>query len=418
MKDSSHERDPFRRPFGSLENLADKISDVLACPVTIEDANHRLLAYSMHEDSTDSARIATIISRKVPEKVINALWKARVIPELMKSGEPLRVPEIKEIGLGDRVAIAIRNQHEVLGYIWIVEEKEQLTAGKMQLLKLAAQSARTELLKLHVQKKKRVESYQDFFWQLLTGRYQNHQEIKDKMEDLHIKPPSPFAVLVFHFEEEVTEKTEEKIIYLITTSQKVNITLHGAMGQEFILLATPPAGQLSENSIVDFLSFFIDQMKTRFQIGGITGSSGSLYNSYDRIEASYQEALDVLRLKEQFTVEMNDIFSYKQLGVFRYLEVLLEKKQRDRYEHPALEKLAKYDAEHKTAMMETLECFINLDSNVNETAKKLHIHVNTLNYRLKRIAEIGEIDLKNANQKVTLFLEFKIKRIESVKHRL
>ncbi|RCO07937.1 PucR family transcriptional regulator, partial [Bacilli bacterium] len=118
MGDDKMEKDPFKRAFSDLEELVDKIRDVLECPVTIEDVNHRLLAYSTHDDQTDTARIATIISRKVPEKVINRLWKERVIPQLMQSGEPLRIPEIKEIGLGNRVAISIRNHNEVLGYIW------------------------------------------------------------------------------------------------------------------------------------------------------------------------------------------------------------------------------------------------------------------------------------------------------------
>ena len=68
--------------FNSLEEFADTISEILQCPVTIEDVNHRLLAYSTHAERIDSARVATIMGRRVPEKVINSLWKEGVIPEL------------------------------------------------------------------------------------------------------------------------------------------------------------------------------------------------------------------------------------------------------------------------------------------------------------------------------------------------
>ena len=64
--------------------FADRISSVLGCPITIEDGNHRLLAYSTHDDTTDQARIMTIIGRRVPEKVINSLWKDGFIPALLK----------------------------------------------------------------------------------------------------------------------------------------------------------------------------------------------------------------------------------------------------------------------------------------------------------------------------------------------
>ncbi|MGD6940440.1 PucR family transcriptional regulator [Cytobacillus gottheilii] len=418
MDDMRAGKDLFKHAFLNLEDLVDKIWDVLECPVTIEDATHRLLAYSTHDDTTDSARIATIISRKVPEKVINSLWKARIIPQLMQSGEPLRIHEMKEIGLGDRVAISIRNHNEVLGYIWVVEGEVKLTEQKLNLLKQAAAAARTELLKLNVQKKKRVESYQDFFWQLLTGSDRNHEEIKNKFEELNIKPPSPFIVLVFQFTENITEKITQNIIYLMTTSQKINISFHAAMGNEFIVLASPPAQENSEAPIIEFLNFFIGEMKSRFQVDGMIGGCGGLYDTYDKVEASYQEAQEVVRLKEQFKDEMDDINSHRQLGIFRYIELLMEKRRQDPFVHPALEELQNYDQEHKTMLLQTLESYINYDSNVNDTAKKLHVHVNTLTYRLKRITEISGIDLKNTNQKVSLFLELKMRRLENKKRRL
>src|SRR5690606_629312 len=125
---------------------------------------------------------------------------------------------------------------------------------------------------------------------LLTGRYQNHEEITAKFEDLNIKPPNPFSVLVFQFKEDITANTERNIIYLIKTSQKINITFYAAMGNEFIILASPPSQTLSEKPILEFIEFFIDQMKTRFNIDQIIGSSGTLYERYEKVEASYQEA--------------------------------------------------------------------------------------------------------------------------------
>jgi DNA-binding PucR family transcriptional regulator len=62
-------------------------------------------------------------------------------------------------------------------------------------------------------------------------------------------------------------------------------------------------------------------------------------------------------------------------------------------------------------MVETLERFIEADSNVNTASKVLNIHVNTLNYRLKRISQIAEIDLKNVNQKFTIYLDIKLRNM-------
>ncbi|WP_232217800.1 helix-turn-helix domain-containing protein [Virgibacillus sp. SK37] len=43
-----------------------------------------------------------------------------------------------------------------------------------------------------------------------------------------------------------------------------------------------------------------------------------------------------------------------------------------------------------------------------KAANTIHVHTNTLNYRLKRITELTDLDLKDPNQKVTLFLDLKL----------
>ncbi|SDY72079.1 hypothetical protein SAMN04488156_10249 [Bacillus sp. 166amftsu] len=44
--------------FDNLEEFADIISEILQCLITVEDVNHRLLAYSTHDERTDSVRVA------------------------------------------------------------------------------------------------------------------------------------------------------------------------------------------------------------------------------------------------------------------------------------------------------------------------------------------------------------------------
>ncbi|WP_249652120.1 helix-turn-helix domain-containing protein, partial [Lysinibacillus sp. D4A1_S13] len=68
---------------------------------------------------------------------------------------------------------------------------------------------------------------------------------------------------------------------------------------------------------------------------------------------------------------------------------------------------------HQADMVKTLEHFIDAVSNVNTAAKALNNHVNTLNYRLKRISHIAEIDLKNGNEKFTIYLDIKLRSMGS-----
>ena len=110
---------PFQNNIHNLVELADVLGNLLHSPITIEDANHKLLSYSTHHGITDPIRISTIIERRVPEKFINQLWKEGVIPSLLSSKEPVYFKTINDAGLGDRLAISIWNNDEVIDWLYL-----------------------------------------------------------------------------------------------------------------------------------------------------------------------------------------------------------------------------------------------------------------------------------------------------------
>jgi DNA-binding PucR family transcriptional regulator len=128
------------------------------------------------------------------------------------------------------------------------------------------------------------------------------------------------------------------------------------------------------------------------------------------VEQSYREALDLLHMKKRFPVALGNEFNYQNTGYYMYLP-LIQKQKRSPYHSGAIQKLRKYDYEHSGCLLDTLQLFLELDSSIKDTAEALHVHINTLNYRLKRISEITEIDLKNMDQKVTLYLELKLEKL-------
>lgn len=401
------EKNPFERHFDSLETLADTISEVLKCPVTIEDASHKLVAYSTHDPQTDPARIATIIGRRVPEKVISALWRDGIIQQLVEKNEPLRISAIHDVGLGDRVAVAIRKQTDILGYIWVLEEHNRLDDHAIGYLNKAADAAKTMLLQLQMQKRKEEQGYSDFFWQLLTGHLKTNEAIRDKADKLGMQFPSVFQVIVMQFDEEISVKLYQQIQYTIKTAQHVRIVLTVTDRNRLILLAAPLAGRGTKDEYREEFAKLVRQMKSRFGAAPALEGGGSPYTDYTMVERSYQEALAVLSIKKSFPEETHSAFDYTELGYYRYMPAIAEEKRHHPYENRSLQKLREYDAEHSGDLLHTLDVFLRCDSNMKAAAEALHVHTNTLNYRLKRIAEIGGIDINDMDQKVTLYLEFK-----------
>ncbi|NLF28384.1 MAG: PucR family transcriptional regulator, partial [Clostridiales bacterium] len=59
-----------------------------------------------------------------------------------------------------------------------------------------------------------------------------------------------------------------------------------------------------------------------------------------------------------------------------------------------LEKLLEYDRSSKSDLLGTLSVFIRCNYNTSMTARKLHIHRQSLLYRLEKIEALTEMSLK------------------------
>lgn len=76
--------------------------------------------------------------------------------------------------------------------------------------------------------------------------------------------------------------------------------------------------------------------------------------------------------------------------------------------HPALGKLAAYDARHNTAYMDTLKAFLENERSPVKTARQLHIHRNTLTQRLNRLQEQFSLDLEDPQERFYLLISFMV----------
>lgn len=389
----------FRQPFRSLEEFAEMVSYYLHCPVTIEDANHQLLAYSTHGDGTDKARISTIISRRVPEKLINRFWKDGIIPTLNQTREPVRVPEIKEFDLGSRVAVSIWKHQEVLGYIWVSDHLQKLSDTDLLLLKEAAATAKQELLKLSRQRKQTHKSRTELLWQLILG--DESEQIHSELHLAQMQPDERVFVSLFVFEEQ-EEEARRHIDYMLQASYQDTIPLF--LWDEHQLVCLVKADGVQSRHY--FLKKLTGQLQERFVIKQKESCSGSYVAGFHHISESYQEAKQILSLKKRYPEELDTAHTFSDLGVFKYIDQIPQGTK----VHPGVERIVEYDKKQGTQLYETLVLFLKKDGNTNEVAKQLHVHVNTLTYRIKRLESIGRFLLKDPAQRMGLYLDLLLTR--------
>ncbi|WBB62203.1 PucR family transcriptional regulator ligand-binding domain-containing protein [Streptomyces sp. WMMC500] len=74
-----------------------------------------------------------------------------------------------------------------------------------------------------------------------------------------------------------------------------------------------------------------------------------------------------------------------------------------------LDPLRAYDHRHRAGLVETLEAFLDCDGSWTRCAARLHLHVNTLRYRVGRIEQLTGRDLARLEDKLDFFLALRMR---------
>ncbi len=102
---------------------------------------------------------------------------------------------------------------------------------------------------------------------------------------------------------------------------------------------------------------------------------------------------------------------FGDLGLYQLLTALGDNAEARRFFRKTLGLLITHDKEHNGELVETLEGFFECHGNLSQTANRLHIHRNTLSYRLDRIATITRLDLNDPDARFSLQLALKLRPI-------
>lgn len=134
---------------GDLFAPANAVADLLSAPITIEDRNNKVFAFSGRQNETDRGRIETVLGLQVPERFARELVERGVFSELYRSHDSVLVDPViggagSESDSLPTAAIAVRAGDELLGSIWMVLDRPS------DLKRAAALSEAAELVALQL----------------------------------------------------------------------------------------------------------------------------------------------------------------------------------------------------------------------------------------------------------------------------
>jgi purine catabolism regulator len=135
----------------------------------------------------------------------------------------------------------------------------------------------------------------------------------------------------------------------------------------------------------------------------------SMKRTIETFMDGYEECLEAQRLSEQFSVA--EPVTYFSDLEFTYLLRHVPATIMNTYTDKLLQPLWQKDEDYITEMLRTLGSYFEHNGLINDTAKDLYIHRNTVLYRLEKIGELLHLDLKNPNDLLRLKLALLFKQL-------
>jgi purine catabolism regulator len=124
---------------------------------------------------------------------------------------------------------------------------------------------------------------------------------------------------------------------------------------------------------------------------------------------SLQQARESWRLGKEW--KGAPVTYFGDLGLYQLLTALGSNPEAMRFFRKTLGRLITHDDNKNAELVETLEAFFACHGNLSQTANRLHIHRNTLTYRLERIATITQLDLDDPDARFSLQLALKLRPV-------
>lgn len=401
-------------PSGDLFAVANAIASLLDAPITIEDRSSRVLAFSGRQDEADPSRVETILGRQVPERYARILNERGVFRDLHRTDRPVFISPATDGNDAfsmPRVAIAVRAGDEVLGSIWAAVPgplSEERTEAFCEAAKLVALHLLRVRAGADVQRRLRAD--------LLGSALEGGAGAREALDRLGLAG-QPLMVLGVDLAGHLSDLAEDSAgvaherqrlsdafaLHLSAVHPRSAAALVGGVtfGLAPVTGAVDEGEERAARIADDFLDRVGERMRPVVAVGPVARDLAGLAHA----RTSVDRTLRVLRegRGERRAARLADV-------QVEALMLELRDMVAARGDRPtgSLARLLAYDRRHQSNLVETLAAWLDAFGDVTRAAQALYVHPNTFRYRLRRLAEVGEIDLDDPDQRFVAMLQLRV----------
>ena len=391
---------------GDLVALAQTTAVLTGGIVSIEDTANRILAYSRSGDSdeVDDLRRLTILGWQGPEPYLSKLREWGVFQRLRVLDAVVAIDAHPELGLRRRLVVAIRSGERQLGTIWVQEGSAPLAERADQALLGAARVAALHL----VRRRRELSADLRLTQTLLAGLLDGATGPQTLAGHLALDVGRPAAVLGFALPG-TPDLTRGEVLNLVSVhaAARHRSSLVAPVGDRvYVLLPELPRG-IATDTLRGWTQEISDAAR-RHLAAPLRGAVGRVVADLQAAPESRGEADRVLDAMAAGRITADvaalpDVRAEVLLG-----EILTLLAANPGVRDPRLTELAAHDSRQGGQLAASVLAWLDAFGDVREAAAGLHVHPNTLRYRVRRAEQLTGLDLRNPDQRLLAMLQLRL----------
>lgn len=380
-----------------IQHLIDIAYELLGNPIFVTDAGHKVLAYTKSAEVDDPDWYSIVEKGYVSFNIAANAEIKELYKQAIKNKAPVITPKADKNFDILRSPVTVDNK--VLGYLTIPGYFQPFTEDKVQIAALLS-----NVLSLEMQKNKLVRNskgiiYEYFIADLLNRKMPNREIMAERLK-----------LLAWNLQPK---------IYVLTIRAKQydmeNVSYHDIM-ECLHRLDKDSKAVLYNDDIVWIVTtgrkFFRPEAEFQSLLGLLQAKHlhmgiSRCFHALEDIGDYYRQSVRAIELGSLLD-KRKLLFSYEDYVLYDMLDICARRENIKLFCHPALFVLAEYDRKNNTDFMRCLETYLVNDKNLVESASILHVHRNTMSYRIEKIKAILNLNMDDKNTSLHLLLSFKI----------
>lgn len=381
-----------------LQYLVDTASDIFGNPIYVVDLQHKYLAISSGIFPDNAFHSKENQPHYIEEEGIQYIRKNRINEKVRKNKLPIYFFN-ELVGQGTLIS-AIQIDGIEVGHIMVQESEHKFRDTDAEFLYYFSKLVSIELQKNSVFTDNKGVMYSYFLADLLKNPDSNIMAVKKRLKTLGFQLKSDFYILAIPATSYHSSSLKLEIIL-----QTIKNILIGSL---YVVYENTIVFLISKDKYQPFSEYELERLHDFLETNQLKAGISNFFSKLEEAPRFYKQALDAVKLGTHMNVQ-TPVYYYRDYYIYQlFRSYEKEDKELQYLIHPGVMQLFLYDQEKGTDFTKTLRQYLKTPGQPAVIAEQLHIHKNTLLYRMGKIKEITGCEFNTGEDYMKFNLSYKI----------